>query len=87
MSIPSATPLCYRAGKDTKYGPGVTTPGGPEQAWMRAVRSKMIVEPKALFDQSGNSGDLEKYPGVDHGFAFPQRRCHDRGALVRITPL
>jgi carboxymethylenebutenolidase len=170
--------LYYRAGKDTKYGPDVTTKGSAEQARMRAVRTKMTIPPvmedfadmltfvdtqpaakngpagthgycmsgpyclaaaarfpgrvaaaasfygtwlvseneesphltlakakgelyiacaehdelaplpmvaelKALFDKSGNSGELEMYPEVHHGFAFPQRWCYDKPAAER----
>jgi carboxymethylenebutenolidase len=170
--------LYYRAGRDTKYGPDVTTKGSAEQARMRSVRTKMTIPPvmddvgdmlaflatqqaagpgpvgahgycmsgpyalaaaarypdriaaaasfygtwlvsenaesphltlaqakgelyiacaehdelaplpmvaelKALFDASGNSGELEMYPGVHHGFAFPQRWCYDRPAAER----
>ena len=170
--------LYYRAGKDTKYGPDVTTKGSAEQARMRAVRTKMTIPPvmddvadmlgfidtqpaakagpvgahgycmsgpyalaaaarypdriaaaasfygtwlvsdavesphlnlsrakgelyiacaehdelaplamvaelKALFDKSGNSGELEMYPAVHHGFAFPSRWCYDRPAAER----
>jgi carboxymethylenebutenolidase len=170
--------LYYRAGKDTKYGPDVTTKGSAEQARMRAVRTKMTIPPvmddvadmldfidsqpaakagavgahgycmsgpyalaaaarypdriaaaasfygtwlvsdavesphlnlssakgelyiacaehdelaplpmvaelKALFDKSGNSGELEMYPAVHHGFAFPSRWCYDKPAAER----
>ena len=37
--------LYYRAGKDTKYGPDVTTKGSAEQARMRSVRTKMTIPP------------------------------------------
>ena len=37
--------LYYRAGKATKYGPDVTTKGSPEQARMRAVRTRMTIPP------------------------------------------
>jgi carboxymethylenebutenolidase len=170
--------LYYRAGKDTKYGPDVTTKGSAEQARMRAVRTKMTIPPvmddiadmfsfidtqpaakpgpvgahgycmsgpyalaaaarypdriaaaatfygtwlvsdavesphlnlarakgelyiacaehdelaplpmvaklKVLFEKSGNSGELEMYPTVHHGFAFPQRWCYDKPAAER----
>jgi carboxymethylenebutenolidase len=170
--------LYYRAGRDTKYGPDVTTKGSAEQARMRAVRTTMTIPPvmediadllsflagqpdakpgaagvhgycmsgpyalaaaarypdriaaaasfygtwlisdaeesphlnlgkakgelyiacaehdelaplpmvtelKTLFDQSGNGGELEIYPGVHHGFAFPQRWCYDKPAAER----
>jgi carboxymethylenebutenolidase len=37
--------LYYRAGKDTKYGPDVTTKGSAERERMRAVRTKMTIPP------------------------------------------
>jgi carboxymethylenebutenolidase len=43
----------------------------------------MVAELKALFDGSGNGGELEIYPVVHHGFAFPQRWCYDKPAAER----
>ena len=43
----------------------------------------MVDELKALFDKSGNRGELEMYPAVHHGFAFPQRWCYDKPAAER----
>lgn len=43
----------------------------------------MVQELKALFDKSGNRGELEVHMGVHHGFAFPQRWCYDRPAAER----
>ena len=43
----------------------------------------MVAELKGLFDKSGNSGELEMYPEVHHGFAFPQRWCYDKAAAER----
>jgi carboxymethylenebutenolidase len=43
----------------------------------------MVRELKALFDKSGNPGELEVHLGVHHGFAFPQRRCYDKPAAER----
>ena len=44
---------------------------------------EMVVKLKALFDASGNSGELEIHPGVHHGFAFPDRYCYDVPAAER----
>jgi hypothetical protein len=30
----------------------------------------MVEELRALFDRAGTAGEIELYPGVDHGFAF-----------------
>ena len=43
----------------------------------------MVAELKALFEASGNAGELEMYPDVHHGFAFPQRWCYDKPAAER----
>ena len=43
----------------------------------------MVKELKALFDRSGNGGELEIYPKVHHGFAFPQRKVYDKPAAER----
>jgi carboxymethylenebutenolidase len=170
--------LYYRAGRDTKYGPGVLEHGSAEHTRMRAVRTKMTIPPvmkdiatmlayvdakpwakrgavgchgycmsgpyalaaaarypdrigaaasfygtwlvsdaeesphltlgrsrgelyiacaehddlaplpmvdrlRQLFEQSGARGELEMYPGVHHGFAFPQRWCYDKPAAER----
>jgi len=43
----------------------------------------MVAELKALLEKSGNPGELEIYPEVHHGFAFPQRWCYDKPAAER----
>jgi carboxymethylenebutenolidase len=43
----------------------------------------MVAELKKLFDTSGNPGELEIYPGVHHGFGFPQRKIYDKAAAER----
>jgi carboxymethylenebutenolidase len=43
----------------------------------------MVTKLKALFDKSGNPGELEIQPAVHHGFAFPQRWCYDKPAAER----
>lgn len=43
----------------------------------------MVAELKGLFDKSGNAGELEIYPTVHHGFAFPQRKVFDKPAAER----
>ena len=37
--------LYYRAGRDSKFGPGVFTQGDPERDRMRAIRTKMTIPP------------------------------------------
>ena len=43
----------------------------------------MVKVLKALFDKSGNNGELEIQMGVHHGFAFPERWCYDKPAAER----
>ncbi len=44
---------------------------------------EMVEELLNLFEASGNNGELEVYPGVHHGFAFPERWCYDKSAAER----
>jgi carboxymethylenebutenolidase len=43
----------------------------------------MVEELRGLFHRAGTSGEIELYPGVHHGFAFPQRWCYDKPAAER----
>jgi carboxymethylenebutenolidase len=43
----------------------------------------MVAELRTLFAQAGSPGELEIYPGVHHGFAFPQRKIYDKPAAER----
>lgn len=43
----------------------------------------MVAELRGLFEQSGARGEIEIYPEVHHGFAFPQRWCYDKPAAER----
>ncbi len=43
----------------------------------------MVEELQGLFKQAGSPGEIEIYPGVHHGFAFPERWCYDKPAAER----
>ncbi len=43
----------------------------------------MVEELHCLFVASGVAGELEIYPEVHHGFAFPDRWCYDKPAAER----
>ena len=43
----------------------------------------MVEELRRLFVASGVAGELEIYPAVHHGFAFPERWCYDKPAAER----
>jgi carboxymethylenebutenolidase len=43
----------------------------------------MVDELRGLFLRSGAAGEVELYPGVHHGYAFPQRWCYDKPAAER----
>ena len=45
--------------------------------------ASMVAELGDLFAQANNPGELEIYPGVHHGFAFPQRWCYDKTSAER----
>ena len=42
-----------------------------------------VEELQSLFKQAGVAGEIEVYPAVHHGFAFPQRWCYDKPAAER----
>jgi carboxymethylenebutenolidase len=43
----------------------------------------MVEQLHGLFAKAGIPGELEIYPGVHHGFAFPQRKIYDKPAAER----
>jgi carboxymethylenebutenolidase len=43
----------------------------------------MVEELRSLFHRAGTLGEIELYPGVHHGFAFPQRQVFDKPAAER----
>ena len=43
----------------------------------------MVEELRRRFEDSDAAGEIELYPGVHHGFAFPQRWCYDKPAAER----
>jgi carboxymethylenebutenolidase len=43
----------------------------------------MVEELRILFGRAGTAGEIELYPGVHHGFGFPQRWCYDKPAAER----
>jgi carboxymethylenebutenolidase len=44
---------------------------------------EMVAELRRLFESSGARGELEIYPAVHHGFAFPSRWRYDQPAAER----
>jgi carboxymethylenebutenolidase len=43
----------------------------------------MVEALQGFFTQAGVAGEIELYPGVHRGFAFPQRWCYDKPAAER----
>ena len=39
---------------------------------------------KEALEEGGNRYEIEVYPGVDHGFGFPERTCYDKPASERL---
>ena len=44
---------------------------------------EMVDALRAAMAESGAQAEVELYPGVEHGFAFPQRAAYDRAAADR----
>jgi carboxymethylenebutenolidase len=42
-----------------------------------------VEELRGWFERAGSPGEIELYPAVHHGFAFPQRWCYDKPAAER----
>jgi carboxymethylenebutenolidase len=43
----------------------------------------MVEELQGLFKAAGVAGEIEMYPGVHHGFAFPESPIYDKAAAER----
>src|SRR5215471_8571285 len=43
----------------------------------------MVDELRRLLERAGTDGELEIYPGLHHGFAFPQRPVYDKAGAER----
>jgi carboxymethylenebutenolidase len=43
----------------------------------------MVDDLRTLFARAGTAGEIELYPDVHHGFAFPQRWCYAKLAAER----
>jgi len=43
----------------------------------------MVEELQGWCTRAGVAGEIEMYPEVHHGFAFPQRWCYDKPATER----
>lgn len=43
----------------------------------------LVAELRRLFLEAGSPGELEVYPRVHHGFAFPARKIYDKAAAER----
>ena len=66
--------LYYRAGRDTKYGPDVTTKGSAEQARMRAVRTKMTIPP-VMDDFADMLAFVDTQPAAKNGLVGTHGYC------------
>ena len=44
---------------------------------------EMLAPLRAGLEEAGANAEVEVYPGVEHGFAFPQRAAYDRDAAER----
>ena len=67
--------LYYRAGRDTKYGPDVLDPASPDDARMRAVRTKTTIPPVmadvgVLLDHAARHAEATDGPAGAHGYCM-----------------
>lgn len=67
--------LYYRAGRDTKFGPGVLVMGDPERDRMRAIRTKMTIPPMmgdvaAMIEHLDRTGIASPGPIGVHGYCM-----------------
>lgn len=67
--------LYYRAGRDTKFGPGVLTEGDPDRARMRAIRTRMTIPPAmedvgAMLAFLDRAGIARQGPVGVHGYCM-----------------
>lgn len=58
--------LYYRAGRDTKFGPGVLKQDDPERDRMRAIRTRMTIPP-VMEDVADMLAYIDSRPDLDHG--------------------
>ncbi len=66
--------LYYRAGRDTKFGPGVMTQGDPERDRMRAIRTRMTIPP-VMNDVADMLAWLDTQPEVKPGAVGTHGYC------------
>ncbi len=67
--------LYYRAGRNSKFGPGVLVHGDPERDRMRAIRTKMTIPPvmrdvQAMLDFLGTQPQVTPGPVGTHGYCM-----------------
>jgi carboxymethylenebutenolidase len=67
--------LYYRAGRDTKFGPGVLTEGDPDRARMRTIRTRMTIPPAmedvgAMLAFLDRAGIARQGPVGVHGYCM-----------------
>ena len=66
--------LYYRAGRDSKFGPGVLNKDDPERDRMRAIRTKMTIPP-VMEDVGAMLGWLDGQPNVKRGAVGTHGYC------------
>ena len=74
---------------DAEESPHLTFERGRAELYIACAEHDDLAPPDMVqalrghFARSGARGEIEHYPGVHHGFAFPERWCHDRPAADR----
>ncbi len=74
---------------DTEASPHATFGKGEAEVYVACAEFDdltplpMVAELRGLLEKSGAPGELELYPGVHYGFAFPARKVYDQPAAER----
>ncbi len=74
---------------DAEESPHLSLGKGPAERYIACAEHDDLAPPpmvealQRLFKAAGSPGELEIYPKVHHGFAFPQRWCYDKAAAER----
>lgn len=74
---------------DAQESPHLSFDRGPAERYLACAEHddlappEMVVQLREHFARANSPGEIEHYPGVHHGFAFPQRWCYDKPAAER----
>jgi carboxymethylenebutenolidase len=69
---------------ETDHSPHLIAKHSPAEFYFACAETDVWAPPEVIAalqkDLAGANGEVEVYPGVHHGFAFPERRAYDKAA-------